>query len=215
MTTDLPIPVQLIVFDLGGVMVRLQPSWAAAFGAAGLPVPTRLGEVDLAKQVSDLVNREEQGLLGKTGFFSSVASLLGVRDVELEAVSSRYLIEPYPGVDDLLDELASSGVQTACLSNTNAHHWEVMTGSGPAALPLHRLHYRFASHELGCRKPDPAIYERVVRDTGVAPEAVVFFDDREENIQAALAAGWHAHVIDPAADPMAQCRMHLAGYDLT
>jgi FMN phosphatase YigB (HAD superfamily) len=48
------------------------------------------------------------------------------------------------------------------------------------------------SHEVGLKKPDPAIYALVERRLGVEPVEVVFLDDAPANVEAAQAAGWHA-----------------------
>jgi len=122
-----------------------------------------------------------------------------------------YLRGTYPGIDGLLDELSSAGIRTACLSNTSDLHWQMMLApAGPNALPLGRLDYRFASHLVRLRKPDAAIYAHVERETGVAPRNIVFFDDVEENVDAARRRGWRVCRIDPAPDdPIPQVRRFL------
>lgn len=51
----------------------------------------------------------------------------------------------------------------------------------------------YVSARLGVIKPDPAIYEIVEKDSGIAPGALIFADDKAENVAAALARGWKAH----------------------
>lgn len=51
----------------------------------------------------------------------------------------------------------------------------------------------YVSARLGVIKPDPAIYEVVEKDSGIAPGALIFADDKAENVAAALARGWKAH----------------------
>ena len=79
----------------------------------------------------------------------------------------------------------------------------------PNYLSLERLTHRFASHLVGIRKPDAAIYEHVERSTGVAPSSILFFDDLEANVVAAQRRGWRAHQIRIDDDPVAQARAHL------
>ncbi len=45
------------------------------------------------------------------------------------------------------------------------------------------------SHELLMRKPEPAIYTAAVKGLGVPAAEILFLDDRQENIDAAIAAG--------------------------
>lgn len=54
----------------------------------------------------------------------------------------------------------------------------------------------YVSARMGVTKPDPAIYAMLEEDCGVAPEALIFADDRPENIAAAMARGWKGHVFE-------------------
>ena len=45
------------------------------------------------------------------------------------------------------------------------------------------------SCEVGCAKPDPAIYQLTLRRLQVEPQAALFVDDRTENLDAARAIG--------------------------
>jgi putative hydrolase of the HAD superfamily len=50
----------------------------------------------------------------------------------------------------------------------------------------------FSSCYLGMRKPDPAIYRRVLDILGGPAERVLFIDDRQQNVDGAAAAGMKA-----------------------
>jgi putative hydrolase of the HAD superfamily len=84
--------------------------------------------------------------------------------------------------------LRPRGVATGILSN-----------SGPGAREAEG-HYGFEnitdvivySHEVGLKKPDPAIYELTTSQLRVDPAEVAFLDDVPANVDAARAAGWHA-----------------------
>ena len=52
----------------------------------------------------------------------------------------------------------------------------------------------YVSGHLGVTKPDPAIYQAVEADCGIAPGALLFADDRADNIAAAAARGWQTHL---------------------
>ena len=55
------------------------------------------------------------------------------------------------------------------------------------------------SAEVGAAKPQQRIFELALQAAGVAPEAAVFVDDFEENIEAARRIGMAAvHFRDPA-----------------
>jgi HAD superfamily hydrolase (TIGR01509 family) len=74
---------------------------------------------------------------------------------------------------------------------------------------IERLRVRLASHDLGLVKPDPAIYHEAQRRFTAPAERIVFFDDLEENVAAARAAGWRAYRIDHKGDTATQMRTTL------
>ncbi len=47
------------------------------------------------------------------------------------------------------------------------------------------------------------VYARLAADLGVPPAAIAFVDDRPENVEGALAAGWTAHLWQDDADTRA------------
>lgn len=49
------------------------------------------------------------------------------------------------------------------------------------------------SARLGSAKPDAAVWQIAIEQLGATPASISFFDDREDNIAAAAAAGIHAH----------------------
>jgi len=49
---------------------------------------------------------------------------------------------------------------------------------------------------MGLIKPDPAIYAALEDATGLPPKALIFTDDRAENIAAAAARGWQTHLFE-------------------
>ncbi|PTX57809.1 2-haloacid dehalogenase [Litoreibacter ponti] len=63
---------------------------------------------------------------------------------------------------------------------------------------------RYVSGHMGVIKPDPRIYEMVEQDCGLAPDSLLFADDRPANIEAAEARGWNAHLFTSPAG-WAQC----------
>jgi 2-haloacid dehalogenase len=52
---------------------------------------------------------------------------------------------------------------------------------------------RYVSGELKVTKPDPRIYQIVEDDCGIAPDRLIFTDDRADNITAAARRGWRTH----------------------
>jgi HAD superfamily hydrolase (TIGR01509 family) len=203
--------IELVVFDLGRVLVRICNDWVHACATAGVEVP--LDKLDPAAlfQLRDLVHQVEVNAVSFDEFAEQVARALGATSHQIHAASEAFLTGLYPGVPELLSELHSAGVKTSCLSNTNDHHWKLLADpTHPAFSPLNRLTHQFASHLIGARKPDDAIYAHLERETGLTGAAILFFDDVQENVDAARKRGWHAHWIDPNLDdPLPQIRAAL------
>jgi putative hydrolase of the HAD superfamily len=57
------------------------------------------------------------------------------------------------------------------------------------------------SHEVGLRKPHPAIYELSLRRLGATAEQAAFLDDMEVNVRAASALGMHGVLVDVDQQP--------------
>jgi putative hydrolase of the HAD superfamily len=107
---------------------------------------------------------------------------------------------PYPGAIELLQQLRGTN-RIAILSNSNELHTS-----------LHRAPFQpyvdrfYFSNELRLAKPDPAIFDHVVQDLGVAARQVTFFDDTEVNVNAAARAGMNAYHVDGIVELEQQLR---------
>ena len=210
----MPQAIQLICFDLGGVLIRLCDGWEHACALAGIKTTKPIGEAERARLVK-LVEQEEFGALSSGAFFERAAPLLGQTPSEALAISDAWLCGAYPGIDGLIDAVHAAGLKTACLSNTNDNHWRAMSDpSHRNGLPLHKLHYCFASHLVKDRKPNRSIYEHVERETGLPPGAIVFFDDSLENVDAARAKGWQASQVTDPDNPAGQMTSYLKRHKL-
>lgn len=96
-------------------------------------------------------------------------------------------------VDDtvvLLEQLHARDMPLYVLSNFSAE-----------TFPIARQRFGFfdyftgllISGAEGMKKPDPKIYELVVERFGLSPAHTFFIDDRADNAQAAVDAGWQVH----------------------
>lgn len=93
----------------------------------------------------------------------------------------------------------------------------ILSNSGPGAREREAC-WRFAevaddivySHEVGLKKPDPAIYALAERRLGVEPQEMVFLDDVTANVEAARAAGWHAVLHESTPGSIAELERIIA-----
>lgn len=99
-----------------------------------------------------------------------------------------------PGIEDLLTELAATGVPMHALSNYP--RWSERLD---AKLELSRwLQWSFVSWKTGVRKPDARAYTGPAEVLGVEPADCLFVDDRASNVDAALALGMDGVVFESA-----------------
>lgn len=214
-------PIRVVCFDLGGVVVRICRSWEEACARAGVPVrePSRFMLEHFARRRREIVDDYQTGRMPCDVYWRAIADATGALYTpgEVELVHSAWTMEDYPGVQDVIAQLNQrAGIVTACLSNTNPRHWSILRGERgperPGSPAISGLQRTLVSHELGLAKPDRAIYEAAEKALDTNPEEILFFDDLEENIQAAAARGWRAVPIDHTRDTAAQMREHLKSY---
>lgn len=93
----------------------------------------------------------------------------------------------------LLRALKARGVPVYSLSNFGIETYELACMHYPF---LNEFDADFISGYLEVMKPDPRIYEWLERKTGVEPSTLLFADDRADNVAAARARGWTAHLFE-------------------
>jgi HAD superfamily hydrolase (TIGR01509 family) len=179
-------PVDLVLFDLGGVLIELA-------GVRAMLELTGMGsEEELWRRwlTCRWVRRFESGGCSETEFAAGV-----VADWQLELSASAFLdafrdwpAGPLPGAAELVAQTRAS-VATGCFSNTNALHWHDHIAGWPLA---GLFDHRFLSFELGLLKPDVAAFTQVVDLLEMPASRVLFIDDNAVNVAGAVAAGFQA-----------------------
>lgn len=199
---------QWICFDLGGVLARICTHWHQAVALAG---ETAAEESALQTKMSDCPEFDlyQHGLIESPTYLEGLSRFLGLSGQEAAAkVHAAILIRPYDGTEEVVARLRAAGIPTACLSNTNAPHWQIMAFSDrfPA---ISQLDLKVASHEIKLHKPDRAIFEKFEELAGAKGDAITYFDDSRANVDAALDCGWRSHWIDPTVETAPQMLKHL------
>lgn len=203
--------VQMVVFDLGGVLVKVDGDWRSIGAALGIATPS-LGECSALEDCPGHLDYQD-GATPYDDYLRSLAEFCGCSIEQANRLHMGILGKPYDGTAELLADIRSSGLATGCLSNTNAAHWDLLLD--PNVYPVvSSLERKMASHLEGLAKPDPEIFRRYARIHGVPPEGIVFFDDKQENVDSAASVGFRAYRIDPALDPARQERQILVDLGL-
>ena len=174
-----------VVFDIGGVLVRLryQPfiRYLSDAGVDLTDLPAWLATIDLeAHERGEITGHE---LLGRVA--SSAQRPLDPADLE-----RRWLDmfdrsgEMFDLANGLMDEY-----RVYLLSNIGDLHWSHLDSAYGISTVGHGA---IASFRVGAVKPSAAIYRETERRFGLDPAATVFIDDLERNVAGAQACGWSA-----------------------
>ena len=218
MTTQTSFTISWVVFDLGGVIIRIHHSWQHAAAAAGVLVSnnpahdlTRIPMLDPSQHRADdfrkLVSAHQRGILTHEDFCKGVSELTAglVSTQDVARIHKSVIVGAYDGAEQLLQDMKVRGISTACLSNTNHQHWEIMREISAFTA----IQHRHASHLFQLEKPNQAIFRAFESATQARPVDILYFDDLAENIAAATHAGWSAELIDPNCETVPQIRHAL------
>lgn len=188
--------IEAVIFDMGGVVIRLG-SLDDVLAGAGL-APDEIWDRWI---LSDAVRIYEGGGCDADEFARRLIDDMGLTlgPAELLDRFARFPQGLYPGAVEML-EATNAQVTTAVLSNTNEGHW---TTQQDHEIVQGMFDREYLSYALGMVKPDPDIYEYAVADLGVAPSQVLFIDDNQINVDGALACGLQSAVAKGPAEATA------------
>jgi len=99
---------------------------------------------------------------------------------------------------ELVAELDERNVPLFAITNFSAEFWPPFFAEEQAFFS--RFRDILVSGEVKLLKPDPAIYYLALDRFGLNPREALFVDDRQINVDAALAVGMAAHLFVDAAD---------------
>jgi len=93
---------------------------------------------------------------------------------------------------NLINEIRSSGHSVVCGTNTLDDHYRYHLSRGDYSV----FDYVYASHMMGCAKPDPEFYLHILRCEKYRPEETVFIDDMDINVKSAEDIGIHSFLFE-------------------
>jgi len=177
-----------VVFDIGNVLFHWAPE---AF------YDRLLGPADSARLFAEVplhaMNERVDNGAPLTG---EIAALARAHPDWREAIvtwEARWIDLTGPVIDRsvrLLRALRRRGVPVYALSNFGRETFDIAESHYPF---LEEFDHRVISAHHAAMKPDARIYEILEEETAQPPEALLFTDDKAENVAAAAARGWHIH----------------------
>lgn len=203
-----------IVFDLGGVIMTLDPAEALRrFKALGLSDAERY--LDAYTQ-SGIFGNLEEGKITAEDFRSKLSSLTG-HELTFDECKHAWLgyRKDVPQRNlDLLKELRAKGYRLILLSNTNPFmmDWALsieFDGKGSSLNDYFDALY--LSYRLGIMKPAPDFFSQVLDNENILPEETLFVDDGPRNVEAAGKLGFITMCPDNGSDWTGELRslLHL------
>jgi 2-haloacid dehalogenase len=99
------------------------------------------------------------------------------------------------GMVELIEELDTRGVPLFAITNFSGEFWGPFRETQPV---FDRFRDIIVSGTEQLVKPDRAIYELAVRRFGLPADAMIFIDDRAENVAGAEAVGMRGHLFHDA-----------------
>lgn len=212
-------PLDAVVFDAGGTLVRLDFEWMseAILGPDAAPdaETLRRAEIEGRRRYDASAGHlqragEPYPPLGTRGdiraYFLGMLEEAGVPERAREVVLERYLARqsgpglwtrPMEGARLALDGVAALGLRCAVVSNSDGRaewhleHCGVREG----------IEFVVDSHLVGVEKPDPRIFMIALDRLGVAAERALYVGDiRSVDEAGAREAGMHFVLLDPWGD---------------
>ncbi|MFP4404885.1 HAD family hydrolase [Rhodosalinus sp.] len=177
-----------VIFDIGNVLIEWQPErfYDAEIGEA------RRRAMFAAVDLHGMNDEVDRGADFRETIYATAERHPEFRD-EIRMWHDRWIELAQPVIPQslrLMQALQARGVPVFALTNFGIGSFEVARGHYPFLEAFDRA---FVSGHMGVIKPEPEIYAMVEAETGLAPERLIFTDDRAENLAAAAARGWQTH----------------------
>lgn len=182
-------PTQAVVFDIGNVLIEWQPERFYDRVIGSDRRRAMFDQVDL-HAMNDRVDMGEHF----TDTIYATADAYPDWRAEIRMWHDHWIELAQPEIQRsvrLLRALRGKGVPVFSLTNFGIQSFDYAATHYPF---LHEFDRQYISGHLKVIKPDPKIYEVVETDSGVAPGALLFTDDRPDNIAMAASRGWQTHL---------------------
>jgi putative hydrolase of the HAD superfamily len=187
----------LYIFDLGNVIVdidfrRVLGVWS---NLSGVP----LASLNASFSMGDAFHRHERGEISDEAFAVQLCNEMSIA-LSFEQFSAGWqavFVGLRKETLTIMEQLRTAGHRVVVLSNTNRLHSTYWPEQYPEVRAAADAIY--LSQEIGMRKPEPGIYQYVLRQEGVTPDQAVFFDDSLDNVEAARALGIEGVLVTDAS----------------
>ncbi|MGF1530222.1 MAG: HAD family hydrolase [Puniceicoccaceae bacterium] len=185
--------IEFVYFDLGKVLFDFDYTRLTD----QIIQKSKLDKHQLASMLWDdtLIVRYETGEFSTEEFLSLIKRRFALEET-LASIKEAWL-----DIFDPLSENLAAATETlektrvGVLSNTSPSHFEYLSTLHPF-LRDQRI-VPILSYEKRVRKPDEAIFRQAMRSAEVPSQNILYFDDLQDNVDAAKRLGWKAYQVTP------------------
>ena len=183
--------IKAVVFDIGNVLIEWQPErfYDAVIGEARRR--EMIATVDL-HAMNELV---DHGHPFTESIYESAENYPDWR-AEIRMWHDRWIELASPAIDHsvrLMRALQARGMPVFSLTNFGIGSYDFAATHYDF---LRQFDRDFISGHMAVTKPSARIYEMLEQASGLSGDALIFADDRDDNIAAADARGWHTHLFE-------------------
>lgn len=176
--------ISTFIFDMGNVLIDYNPfrimeqivgDWEA------------IPEIMAVTVFSPLWIELDKGSLTQEDAVKRMVSQAPKYQEQIQAVMERWdeTLLPVPGMLELVTQLKEKGYGLHLLSNASLRFYRYV-GRFPVMKLMDSIN---VSASMKLIKPNPRIYQRVLKEQGLIPERCLFVDDLGENIRGAQNCG--------------------------
>ncbi|MDX2483830.1 MAG: HAD family phosphatase [Pseudodonghicola sp.] len=181
---------QAVIFDIGNVLIEWQPERFFDREIGEARRRALFATVDL-HAMNDAVDR---GGNFTEVVFATAEQFPDWHD-EIHMWHDRWIEMAAPEIPHsirLLRALRAKGIPVFALTNFGVQTFDDI--AAPHYPFLSEFDRAYVSGHMKTIKPEPEIYAMLENDCGIAPEALIFTDDRQDNIDMAAQRGWQTHL---------------------
>lgn len=201
-----------IIFDLGGVIIDLSYQRTAdAFVKLGLK---NFDDIYSKAKQSHLFDDFEKGIMSEDGFRTELKKHLpqNTSDAQIDHAWNAMLIDiPVQRVEFIKQVGAKHRI--FLLSNTNRIHVKAFSKMADEIFGesnfLSIFEKSYLSCEMGMRKPDAEIFEKVISDNHLDRTKTLFIDDSIQHVEGAMKIGMHAELLKVEKGEMLEGKYNL------
>ena len=173
--------IRLVLFDIGGVLVKWQDTWLYEKISKKYGIPLNILESECKNTISKLHSGEisenefwkiigmkfncDELINCERSFFFPIFSKLAKIDTEVLTI---------------LNQIKNIGLMIGTLSNLESTTKKILNNQNFFS----NFDFEFLSHEIGFTKPDKRIFQYVLIHNPYNADEIIFIDDKLDNIMA-------------------------------